>query len=70
MPDGFLKQVHGLLLSAKLTSNLAEYLTRLRLYMNVLLAEDSTGRQFLESTAKVVIAIEGGWWSRGRGRDR
>ncbi|KAF9271604.1 hypothetical protein BGZ88_005868 [Linnemannia elongata] len=40
MPDGFLEHVRGLLLNAKLTTNLAEYLTRIRLYMNILLAED------------------------------
>ena len=55
MPDGFIEQVRGLLLNAKLTTTLAEYLTRLRLYMNILLAEDSTGRAFLEATAKVVF---------------
>jgi hypothetical protein len=55
MPEGFLEQVRGLLLNAKLTTNLAEYITRLRLYMNVLLAEDPTGRTFLEATAKVVF---------------
>ena len=55
MPDGFLEQVRGLLLNAKLTSNLAEYLTRLRLYMNLLIAEDVTGRAFLEATAQVVF---------------
>src|SRR5690348_4050098 len=31
MPDGFLEHVRGLLLNAKLTTNLAEYLTRIRL---------------------------------------
>ncbi|KAG0248357.1 hypothetical protein BGZ95_008097 [Linnemannia exigua] len=55
MPEGFIQQVRGLLLTAKLTTNLAEYLTRLRLYMNILLSEDSSGRSFLEATAKVVF---------------
>ena len=55
MPDGFLGQVRGLLLNAKLTTNLAEYLTRLRLYMNILLAEDPSSREFLETTVKVVF---------------
>ncbi|KAG9067642.1 hypothetical protein KI688_012427 [Linnemannia hyalina] len=55
MPDGFLEHVRGLLLNAKLTTNLAEYLTRIRLYMNILLAEDPTGRVFLESTVRVVF---------------
>ena len=55
MPEGFLEQVRGLLLVAKLTTNLAEYITRLRLYMNVLLAEDPTGRAFLEATVKVIF---------------
>ncbi|KAG0314118.1 hypothetical protein BGZ97_009611 [Linnemannia gamsii] len=50
-----LEQVRGLLLNAKLTSNLPEYLTRIRLYMNILLAEDPNGRPFLEATAKVVF---------------
>ncbi|OAQ22488.1 hypothetical protein K457DRAFT_26010, partial [Linnemannia elongata AG-77] len=55
MPDGFLEHVRGLLLNAKLTTNLAEYLTRIRLYMNILLAEDPTGRVFLEATVRVVF---------------
>jgi hypothetical protein len=55
MPDGFLEHVRGLLLNAKLTTNLAEYLTRIRLYMNILLAEDPTGRDFLEATVRVVF---------------
>ncbi|KAK5809267.1 hypothetical protein F5H01DRAFT_348866 [Linnemannia elongata] len=55
MPDGFLEHVRGLLLNAKLTTNLAEHLTRIRLYMNILLAEDPTGRVFLETTVRVVF---------------
>ena len=58
MPNGFLQQVRGLLLGAKLTSDLAEYLTRLRLYMNILLAEDPSGRVFLEATA-IVVFLQG-----------
>jgi hypothetical protein len=55
MPDGFIEQVRDTLINAKLTTNLAEYLIRLCLYMNILLAEDPTGRNFLEATAKVVF---------------
>jgi hypothetical protein len=55
MPDGFIEYVRGLLLNAKLTTNLAEYLTRIRLYMNILLSEDPTGRDFLEATVRVVF---------------
>jgi hypothetical protein len=55
MPEGFIEQVRGLLLNAKLTTNLAEFLTCLRLYMNILLSEDPNGRPFLEATAKVVF---------------
>ncbi|KAG0262285.1 hypothetical protein BGZ95_004052, partial [Linnemannia exigua] len=55
MPEGFLEQVRGHLLNAKLTTNLAKYLTRLCLYMKILLAEDPTGRSFLKATTKVVF---------------
>ncbi|KAF9913907.1 hypothetical protein FBU30_002951, partial [Linnemannia zychae] len=55
MPEGFIKQVRGQLLSAKLTSTLSKFLTRLRLYMNILLAEDPSGRSFLESTATTIF---------------
>jgi hypothetical protein len=55
MPDGFIEQVYDALINAKLTTNLAEYLIRLCLYMNILLVEDPTGRNFLEATAKVVF---------------
>lgn len=55
MPHGFIEQVRASLLTARLTSNLAEFLTRLRLYMNILLSEDPTSRDFLNHTAKVIF---------------
>lgn len=55
MPSNFIQQVRGNLLSAKLTSTLTEFLTRLRLYLTILISEEPDTRPFLESTAKIVF---------------
>ena len=58
MPAGFFDQVRHLLLTAKFETTLAEYLTRLRLYMNLLLADNPSRREMLEENV-ITVFLQG-----------
>lgn len=58
MPAGFFDQVRHLLLTAKFETTLAEYLTRLRLYMNLLLADNPNRREMLEENV-ITVFLQG-----------